>query len=191
MVDNAKMLVDNLEAKEVRLRKEEKKLRKRSCPDSSDLRDVEMKLAKVMRDKDYAELEAQSKVKDKEVGKCVRVKDALSRMCRSQLALWEKNQVIFSAASEVVDQMPSLENDSINEDEDIFNLRYQGSSRTLQIVLQTRNALEAGQRAVRRSTSQLSLPPNSPPSYEELQRQLPTNPYFSPSYTPDESFTKQ
>ena len=101
-VDSAKAQVEAAEAKEVKLRKEEKKLRKRSSSNVSDLSDIQEKIAKVQREKDYAENEANVKVKDHELVKMIRAKEALKKLCEGQLQMFETGKVIFTAANQVV-----------------------------------------------------------------------------------------
>ena len=87
-VDSAKALVESAESKEIKLRKDHKKLLKKrylfyiqlfvgdswlelidysSCPPSDQIKEIEDKLVKINLDKDYAESEANIKVKDHEV----------------------------------------------------------------------------------------------------------------------------
>lgn len=183
-VDAAKALVETSEAKEVKLRKEEKKIRKRSNIDSNELRDVQLKIAKTQRDKDYAESEANSKTKEHELVKMIRVKESMKTFCNSQLELCDKTRIAFKAGSELIEQIPELTPHSL--DDDILNMTYQGKPRTLQIVLNAKDALQKKREDSLQQPSSVSGSatqpiPTSPPSYEEIHRQYPINPYFHAS----------
>ena len=185
-VDTAKAMVEATEAKELKLRKEEKKLRKRSSSNIDDLSDIQEKIAKVQREKDYAESEASAKVKDHELVKMIRTKEALKKLCQGQLQMFESGKVIFNAAHQVIEQMPEFKLEMT--DQDVENLTYRGSSVTTQIVLQTKNRLADMQLVPRsnasNSSSMDSTLPSSPPAYDEISRQPPLNPYFHAS-SPD------
>jgi len=183
-VDAAKALVETSEAKEVKLRKEEKKIRKRSNVDSDELRDIQLKIAKTQRDKDYAESEANSKTKEHELVKMIRVKESMKTFCNSQLELCDKTRIAFTAGSELIEQIPELTPHSL--DDDILNMTYQGKARTLQIVFNAKDALQKKREDSPQQPSSVSgsAPqpiPTSPPSYEEIHRQYPINPYFHAS----------
>ena len=183
-VDSAKALVEAAEAKEVKLRKEEKKLRKRSSSNVGELSEVQEKIAKVQREKDYAENEATVKIKDHELVKMIRAKEALKKLCESQLQMFDLGKVIFNAANQVVEQMPEFKLEMT--DQDIENMSYRGSSATTQIVLQARNRLKDLPQNSSTSSMDSTLP-SSPPAYDEIHRQPPTNPYYSISPEPDTS----
>merc|ERR1711976_15609 len=165
-VDTAKAMVEATEAKELKLRKEEKKLRKRSSSNIDDLSDIQEKIAKVQREKDYAESEASAKVKDHELVKMIRTKEALKKLCQGQLQMFESGKVIFNAAHQVIEQMPEFKLEMT--DQDVENLTYRGSSVTTQIVLQTKNRLADMQLVPRSNTSNSSSMdstlPSSPPA---------------------------
>ena len=177
-VDQARALVEAAEAKEVKLKKEEKKLRKRSSSNVGELSEIQDKIAKVQREKDYAENEASSKVKDHELVKMIRTKEALKKLCDSQLQMFDHGKIIFNAANAVVDQMPEFKLEMT--DQEIENMSYRGSSVTTQIVLQARNRLKDLHPRSSSSTSSMEIP-SSPPAYDEIHRQPPTNPYYSMS----------
>ena len=180
-VDAARSLVEATEAKQLKLRKEEKKIRKRSTLDLNELGDVQSKITKTQNDKDYAESEAVAKTKDHELVKMIRVKEAMGKYCRSQLALSAKSNILFSAGSEIVNQMPELTPESL--DDDVLNLKYQGAGKTIQIVLKAKEDLEE-----KRGDKVVNTLPQSPPSYDEIHRQPPTNPYYPSS--PEASFNQ-
>jgi len=191
-VDAAKALVDTAEAKEVKLRKEEKKIKKRSNLDCDELRDVQIKIAKTQRDKDYAESEANSKIKEHELVKMIRVKEAMKKFCNSQAEICDKGKIVFSAGSELTEQIPELTAETL--DDDILNMTYQGKPKTLQIVLRAKDAVQrkpeesspSGLTNFSGQQSQSIPIPTSPPSYDEIHRQPPVNPYFTSS--PDTPF---
>lgn len=190
-VDAARGLVEAAEAREAKLRKEHKKLMKKSSPPTEELRDIEDKVAKVQRDKDFAEHEATSKVKDHEAVKLIRLKEALKKFTSGQRVLSEKTNLVFCAADEVVQEIPDLSVDM--EDDVLQNMKYRGAPVTTAIVLRTKNELKeykpyvtprcsctSPSSAVRSSPTAL---PSSPPSYDDIHNQLhqpPTNPYYIP-----------
>jgi len=184
-VDAAKALVETSEAKEVKLRKEEKKIKKRSNLDCDELKDVQMKIAKTQRDKDYAESEANSKIKENELVKMIRVKEAMKKFCNSQIEICDKSKIMFSAGSELIEQMPELTPQTLNDN--ILDMTYQGKPQTLQIVMRAKEALNRKPDDHRNQRSPVSEGtasqpiPTSPPSYDEIHRQLPVNPYFNAS----------
>ena len=101
------------------------------------------------------------------------------------MELCDKTRIAFTAGSELIEQIPELTPHSL--DDDILNMTYQGKARTLQIVLNAKDALQK-----KRENSPLPQPssvsgsapqpiPTSPPSYEEIHRQYPMNPYFHAS----------
>merc|ERR1711922_50411 len=106
-VDTAKALVETSEAKEVKLRKEEKKIKKRSNIDSDELRDVQMKIAKT---------------KENELVKMIRVKEAMKKFCNSQIEICDKSKIVFSAGSELIEQMPELTPRTLNDN--ILDMTY-------------------------------------------------------------------
>ena len=182
-VDAAKGMVEASEAKEIKLRKEEKKLRKRSSSNIDELSEIQDKIAKVQREKDYAEHEASSKVKDHELVKMIRTKEALKKLCSGQLQMFETGKIIFNAAHQVIEQMPELKIEMT--DQDIENMSYRGSSITTQIVLQAKNRLSEMPPPPRSSSTTSSMDssatlPSSPPAYDEISRQPPSNPFFDP-----------
>lgn len=180
-VDAAKGMVEASEAKEIKLRKEEKKLRKRSSSNIDELSEIQDKIAKVQREKDYAEHEASSKVKDHELVKMIRTKEALKKLCSGQLQMFETGKIIFNAAHQVIEQMPELKIEMT--DQDIENMSYRGSSITTQIVLQTKNRLSEMPPRSSSTTSSMDSSatlPSSPPAYDEISRQPPSNPFFDP-----------
>ena len=79
-LDSAKSLVESTETKEIKLRKEHKKLSKKSGPPADQLREIEGRITKIQFDKDYAESEATSKLKDHEAVKMIRLKEALKKV---------------------------------------------------------------------------------------------------------------
>lgn len=182
-VDTAKSLVDTAEAKEVKLRKEEKKIKKRSHLDCDELKDIQIKIAKTQRDKDYAESEANSKIKENELVKMIRVKEAMKKFCNSQVELCDKNKIAFSAGSELIEQMPELTPQAL--DDNILDMIYHGKPKTLQIVMRAKEALQNKGENNRNQSSPMEYGstcrpiPSSPPAYDEIHRQLPTNPYFN------------
>lgn len=186
MVDNAKAQVEAAETKEIKLQKDAKKLKKRSTLDSNELQEIEDRIAKVQRDKDYLEIEANSKVKDQELVKMVRVKTAMKKLCASHLSLSDKEKILFNAGNDLIDYIPDLPIEAL--DDEILNLRYQGSAKTTAIVLQAKASLQKpnSNAGDQNDASRPSTLPSSPPPYEEIQRQLPTNPYYPSS--PEASF---
>ena len=77
------------------------------------------------------------------------------------------------------------ESDDMLDNDDMLNMKYQGSAATTQIVLRVKNELQA-----KRDGTPASALPTHPPSYDEIeaqqQRQPPLNPYYPSS--PDASF---
>lgn len=196
IVDSANQLVDSAETKEVRLRKEHKKLKKKSCAPIDQLRDIEERITKVHLDKNYAESEATCKLKDHEAVKMIRLREALKKFSTGQLALCKKGQLLFEAGNDVIEYFPEISSD------DIQDIKYQGSAATTQIVIRTKEKLKnfnendksvplvpADNVADLTSTSRNTSPtlPASPPAYDEIHmQQPPVNPYYQSS--PNVSF---
>lgn len=192
-VDSAKAQVKAAEAKEIKLRKEQKKLKDKSSSDLKEVADIQAKIVKTQNDLDYAESKATAAVKDNELVKMVRVKEAIGKICRSHVELAEKSQILFEAGSDIVSQIPELSPESL--DDDVLNLKYPGAVKTTQIVIKAKDTLD--RRRDRRSLSTVDIPssvgstsanttfdsplPSSPPAYSEINRQLPVNPYYPPS----------
>lgn len=181
-VDAAKEKVEAAEAKEVKLRKEEKKLKKRSNVDTNQLLEIQGKISKTERDKEYAETEAASKVKDHELVKMVRVKAAMKKFCQTQLNLCEKTKIVFSSGNEIIDHIPEL---TMDNDADILDMKYQSTAKTMNIVMQTKSQLQTRNSPANSAPTINSNLPSSPPPYDEIHRQLPTNPYYT---SPEASF---
>ena len=64
----------------------------------------------------------------------------MKKFCNSQVELCDKTRITFEAGSEVIDQMPELTPQSL--DDDILNMTYHGKPRTLQIVLRAKEMLQ-------------------------------------------------
>ena len=114
----------------------------------------------------------------------IRVKESMKTFCNSQLELCDKTRIAFTAGSELIEQIPELTPHSL--DDDILNMTYQGKARTLQIVFNAKDALQKKREDSPQQPSSVSgsAPqpiPTSPPSYEEIHRQYPINPYFHAS----------
>lgn len=199
-VDAAKGLVEAADAKEIKLRKEFKMLSKKSCPPSDELRDIEERIAKVQRDKDFSEHEASIKVKDHEAVKLIRLKEALKKFTSGQLALSEKNSIVFSAAQEVVHQIPDITIDMT--DTDLQSIKYRGAPFTAQIVMRAKDDLKnfkPREATGSRQSTPTRIParcsptmlPSSPPAYDDIHNhppQPPINPYYNPSSEVNENY---
>jgi hypothetical protein len=196
VVDAAKAALETAESKEVKLKKEQKRLSKKSFASSNDeLREVEDRLAKVLRDKDYADAEASIKIKEHEAVKMIRVKDGLSKFAQAQLDLSDKSSIIFSAAKEVADQIPDITSDMT--DDDLLGVQYHGGPVAMQAIMKAKDCLKqfptiGGVTTASATVRGMSPPaaalvhsfPSSPPAYDDILHhpQPPSNPYFPSSH---------
>ncbi len=188
------------------MRKEHKKIAKKNNATAEEVQDAADKVTKAQREKDYADTEANCKVKEHEAVKMVRVKDALAKLCQAQLDLSEKTTIVFSAVRDVTDQIPDLTTDM--SDDDLMNVKYVGAPITVQAVMRakdqlkhftptsTSNGLNMSMNGHNSNSRGASPPtgvpppppihraaslPSSPPAYDEIHHapQPPVNPYFS------------
>jgi len=183
-VDTANTIVESTETTETKLKKERKKLIKKSTPPINQLEMVEERLAKIQLDKVQAESEFSSKQKDQKNLKSKRLKEALKKFSNGQLTLCKKGQTLFEAGNDVIDHIPEM----IPEDKN-NELKYSGSASTTQIIIRTKEKLKNfnseneklnHETATDQSESSPILP-ILPPAYDKLHiQQPPVNPYYRP-----------
>lgn len=178
-VDAARANVEATELRESKCKKELKKAQKKTSATADECKELSERVSKVQRDRDYANMEATSRIKEHEAVKLIRVKDGLTKLSRAHLDLAAKCDIVFGAAALVADQIPDI------TDADIDTVQYNGGPVTVQALLRAKERLKNYSpnqnipAPVNNSTNSPPLP-SSPPPYSELDQQPPVNPYYSP-----------
>ena len=129
LVDTARSIVESTETAETKLKKERKKIFKKSTPPINQLEMVEEQIAKIQLDKVQAASEFSSKQKDQKNLKSKSLKEALKNFSNGQLTLGKKGQILFEAGNDIIDHVPEM----VLEDKS--ELKYSGSASTTQILI--------------------------------------------------------
>ena len=179
-MDTANTIIESTETTETKLKKERKKLIKKSTPPINQLEMVEERIAKIQLDKVQAESEFSSKQKDQEILKSKRLKEALKKFSNGQLTLCKKGQILFEAGNAIIDHVPEnvLQEDTTKRNE----LIYSGGASTTQIIIHTKEKLKNF------NSESCPILPILPPAYEKLDhisQQPPVNPYIQNPTQPE------
>ena len=185
IVDTASKIVESTETTETKLKKERKKLIRKSTPPINELEMIEERIAKIQLDKVQAASEFSSKQKDQKNLKSKRLKEALKKFSNGQLTLCKKGQILFDAGNDIIDHIPEMVLQDKNE------LEYSGSASTTQILIRTKEKLKnfnSENEKLYHETSSTDQTKSSPvlpilpPAYDKLDiQQPPVNPYYRPS----------
>ena len=181
LVDTARSIVESTETAETKLKKERKKIFKKSTPPINQLEMVEEQIAKIQLDKVQAASEFSSKQKDQKNLKSKSLKEALKNFSNGQLTLGKKGQILFEAGNDIIDHVPEM----VLEDKS--ELKYSGSASTTQILICTKEKLnnfnsENEKLNHENQTKSSPMLPILPPAYDKLDiQQPPVNPYYWPS----------
>ena len=181
LVDTANTIIESTETTETKLKKERKKLIKKSTPPINQLEMVEERISKIQLDKIQAESEFSSKQKDQNNLKSKRLKEALKQFSNGQLTLCKKGQILFEAGNAIIDHVPEI---VLHEDTNTKRneLIYSGGASTTQIVIHTKEKLKNF------NSESSPILPILPPAYEKLDhisQQPPVNPYIQNPTRPE------
>ena len=181
LVDTANTIIESTETTETKLKKERKKLIKKSTPPINQLEMVEEQIAKIQLDKIQAESEFSSKQKDQNNLKSKRLKEALKKFSNGQLTLCKKGQILFEAGNAIIDHVPEivLQEDTNTKRNELI---YSGGASTTQIIIHTKEKLKNF------NSESSPILPILPPAYEKLDhisQQPPVNPHIQNPSRPE------
>ncbi|KAK3932624.1 Staphylocoagulase [Frankliniella fusca] len=167
-VDQARTAVELCDQRESKLRKEMKKARKFSA---LEMEDLEKRLCEAARAKEIAQLEVDDRVRENEAVKMIRVKRSLLKLSDTYVELANKCKVIFEAYGDVVQQLPDVEG------EDLQNIRYTGYEASKQAITRAKEGVNQYRRSSSNYAACAPQAEDPPPPYSICP---PYNPSFEP-----------
>ena len=143
------------EQKEMKARKDLKKAFKILRPQSSEIQNLEGKLAQAERAKDLAQIEVSDRIRENEAVKLIRLKEGLTKLTSAYSDFARKCAVVFDAQQDIVQQIPDV------VDQELEDMKYTGSGATMYRVQQAKEKVHN----FRRNRNRKSIPQsyNEPP----------------------------
>ncbi|XP_063219267.1 uncharacterized protein LOC134529287 isoform X2 [Bacillus rossius redtenbacheri] len=174
-IDETRNYVTSCEQKEMKIKKELKKLSSKSPNDS--INKLETKLKDAQQSKDVAQLEMIEQVKENEAVKMIRVKSGLLKVSDAYLQMARKCFVIHEAYYDVASQVPDV------DDKDIYKVKHTGFREASAAVNRAKEKINIRpcrpHSSISPSLPRTPPPPYSPPAQSSSCPQPPYNPDFS------------